>query len=328
MGCADVQQGTTGSDTPATEPATSEPSEGSETSDDTSGTTKKRIFMSSAYYTAPYGAPLQEAVQDKAIELGYEITIVDGEANADKQLAQFKTAVADGYDALIYWPGDQASTPPIVEYLNSTGLPWVVVNTMVDESVFDQVPCVVASDEVEIGRILGKLVIEYFEKNASDTKNVVYIEGSPGSSYTDNVTKGLNEIIENTDVKILNEPQYAEYDPSKAMAIMEDLLTKFGDQIDLVVAQDGGMFQGAYSAIEAAGYLGKFGLLCQGQDLIVKEKLLSGDLYASVAQDPYMEGSLSVEMLDKIIKGEEVDTWVVNPTGPIYAEDVDNYSWF
>ena len=81
----------------------------------------KKIFMSSAYYTAPYGSPLQRAVNEKAAALGYQIQIVDGEAYADKQLSQFKTAVADGYDGLIYWPGDQASTPPGVEYLNRTG---------------------------------------------------------------------------------------------------------------------------------------------------------------------------------------------------------------
>lgn len=288
----------------------------------------KKIFMSSAYYTAPYGAPLQEAVQDKAAELGYQIQIVDGEANADKQLAQFKTAVADGYDALIYWPGDTASTPPVVEYLNSTGKPWVALNTMVDDSVIDKVPCMVASDEVEIGRWLGRLILEYFEKNKTETKNIAYIEGSPGSSYTTHLTEGINEIIEGTGVKILNDHMYSEYDPSKAMTIMDDLLTKFGDQIDLVVTQDGGMFQGAYNAISAANKLGEFGIICQGQDLIVKEKLLSGELYASVAQDPYKEGSLSVEMLDKLIKGEKVEHWVVNPTGPIYKEDVDKFVWF
>lgn len=291
-------------------------------------TTGKKVFMSSAYYTAPYGSPLQKAVTEKAAELGYQLQIVDGEANADKQLAQFKTAVADGYDGLIYWPGDQASTPPVVEYLNSTGLPWVALNTVVDASVMDKVPCMVASDEVEIGRWLGRLMIEYFEKNPGETKNVAYIEGSPGSSYTENLTIGINEIIKDTDIVILNDHQYAMYDPSKAMTIMEDLLTKFGDQIDLVVAQDGGMFQGAYTAIEAGGYLGKLGILCQGQDLIVKEKLLSGELYASVAQDPFTEGSIGIEMLDKLLKGETVEQWVYTPTGPIYAADVDNYSWF
>ena len=249
-------------------------SEGDKTSDGAAASNGKRIFMSSAYYTAPYGSPLQQAVKDKAAELGYELQIVDGEANADKQLSQFKTAVADGYDALIYWPGDTASTPPIVEYLNSTGLPWVALNTMVDDSILDKVPCMVCSDEVEIGRCLGRLILEYFEKNPSDTKNVAYIEGSPGSSYTTHLTEGIEEIIAGSDVVILNDHMYSEYDPAKAMTIMDDLLTKFGDQINLVVTQDGGMFQGAYNAISAAGKLGDFGIICQGQDLIVKEKLL------------------------------------------------------
>jgi len=288
----------------------------------------KKIFMSSAYYTAPYGAPLQEAVREKAKELGYTVQIVDGEQNADKQLSQFKAAVADGYDALIYWPGDQASTPPIVEYLNSTGKPWVALNTVVDASVLDQVPCMIASDEVEIGRWLGRLMIQYFEKNPSATKNVVYIEGSPGSSYTENLTIGVNEVIKGTDVNIMNDRQFAEYDPSRAMAIMEDMLTKYGDKIELAVAQDGGMFQGAYSAIEAAGYVGKLGLLCQGQDLIVRDKLVAGELFASVAQDPFTEGSLAVEMLDKIIRGEKVENWFATPTGPIFKADIDNYRWF
>ena len=168
----------------------------------------------------------------------------------------------------------------------------------------------IASDEVEIGRWLGRLIIEYFEKNKTETKNVAYIEGSPGSSYTENLTIGINEILKDTDIVILNDHQYAMYDPSKAMTIMEDLLTKYGDKIDLVVAQDGGMFQGAYSAIEAAGYLGEMGIICQGQDLIVREKLLSKELFASVAQDPFTEGTISVEMLDKLLKGEKVEQWV------------------
>ena len=287
-----------------------------------------KIFMSSAYYTAPYGSPLQAAVQETADRLGYEIQIVDGEENADKQLSQFKAAVADGFDALIYWPGDQASTPQVVEYLNSTGLPWVALNTIVDDSVVDQVPCMVASDEVEIGRWLGRLIVEYFENNETETKNVAYIEGAAGSSYTTHLTQGIEEIIAGTDIVILNDHQYANFDPSKAMTIMEDLLTKYGKQIDLVVTQDGGMFQGAYSALDSMGYLGKLGIICQGQDLIVREKLESGELYASVAQDPFTEGRLGVEMLDKLIKGEEVDHWVYTPTGAIYAADVDNYSWF
>ena len=288
----------------------------------------KRIFMSAAYYTAPYGSPLMAAIEKRCKDLGYEIQIVDGEQNADKQLTQFKTAVADGYDALIYWPGDSASTPPVVEYLNSTGLPWVDVNTLPDDSVTDKCT-IVASDEVQIGREIGKLMVKYYQDNKFDTMNVVYIEGASGSSYTIHLTHGINEEIKDyPGIVILNDHQYANFDPSTAMTIMEDMITKYGDKINLVVTQDGGMFEGAYNAVSAAGKLGSFGLLCQGQDLIVKDKLESGELYATVAQDPTQEGTLTADVLDKLIRGEKVDAWSYTPTGPIFKADIANYSWF
>ena len=56
--------------------------------------------------------------------------------------------------------------------------------------------------------------------------------------------------------------------------------------------------------------------------------LLSGELYASGAQDPFQEGSVAIDVLIKKLNGEEVDPWTYTPTGPIYAADVDNYSWF
>lgn len=314
-------------DTPSTDaPSTDTPADEETPDAESNG---KRIFMSAAYYTAPYGSPLMAAVEETAKALGYEIQIVDGEVNADKQLTQFKTAVADGFDALIYWPGDSASTPPVVEYLNSTGLPWVDINTVPDDSVIDQCT-VIASNEVQIGRELGKLIVKYWEEEFNkEPMNIAYIEGDSGSSYTIHLTEGINEVLADyPDIKILNEPMYSNFDPAQAMTIMEDLITKFGDEIDLVVTQDGGMFQGAYNAIVSAGRLGEYGIICQGQDLIVKEKLLSGELYASVAQDPFQEGSLAVEILDKMIQGETVDDWTYTPTGPIFAADVDNYAWF
>lgn len=312
----------------APEVAETEKTENNETTNNETAGSKKRIFMSAAYYTAPYGSPMMKAVEERCAELGYEVQIVDGEENSDKQLTQFKTAVADGFDGLIYWPGDSASTPPVVEYLNSTGIPWVDINTVPDDSVVDQCT-VIASDEVQIGRELGNLMLQYKEENKLDNMNVVYIEGASGSSYTIHLTEGIQEVIaDDPGIKILNDHQYANFDPSTAMAIMEDMITKFGDDIDLVVAQDGGMFEGAYNAIVAAGKLGEFGLLCQGQDLSVKEHLEKGELYATVAQDPFVEGSLAVEVLDKMINGEETESWYYTPTGPIFVDDIDGYSWF
>lgn len=285
----------------------------------------KRIFMSNAYYTAPYCAPLNEGVKNEAQRLGYDIQIVDGEGSADKQLAQFKAAVAEGYDGIIYFPADQASTPPVVEYLNSTGLPWVVLNTRVDPSIEDQVPCTVASDEVEIGRNIARMAVDYL----GNSGDVVYIEGAAGASYTVNVTKGVMEIFSSTNIRILNDHQYSDWDPGKSMRIMEDFLTKYGkDNIDLVVCQDGGMFQGALAAIDAVGMKGELMCVAAGNDLIIKESILDGSLLGTSIQDPFIEGALGVTALDKVMRGEAVDKWVVTPGGLCLIDDVDKHNWF
>lgn len=288
-------------------------------------TTKKKIFMSNAYYTAPYCGPLNKGVKMKAEELGYGIQIVDGEGSADKQLAQFKAAVAEGYNALIYFPADQASTPPVVEYLQSTGLPWIVLNTRVDPSVENKVPCTVASDEVEIGRNIARMAATFLANKGQ----VVYIEGAAGASYTVNVTKGINEIFAKTKIKILNDHQYSDWDPGKSMKIMEDFLTKYGkDKIDLVVCQDGGMFQGALSAIDAVGLKGKLKCVAAGNDLIIKESILDGSLLGTSIQDPFIEGALGITSLDKLMRGQKISKWVVTPGGLCIKADVGKHNWF
>ena len=287
--------------------------------------TGMKVFASNAYYTAPYCAPLNKGLADAAADLGYEIQIVDGEGNADKQLSQFKSAVAEGYDGLIYFPADSASTPPVVEYLNSTGLPWVLLNTDVDESVKDDIITFVAIDPEVVGKDLANMAKDYLPGGG----NAVYIEGAAGSSYVSAVTDTLMKELDGSGIVILNDHQYADWDPGKAMKIMEDFLTKYGaDGIDLLIAQDGGMFQGALSALDAAGLKGTLMACAQGNDLIIKESLIDGSLLGTSLQDPFLEGDMTMKTLDRLLKGETVDKWVKVPQGMCYAEDVDNYNWF
>ncbi len=113
------------------------------------------------------------------------------------------------------------------------------------------------------------------------------------------------------------------------MKITEDFLTKYGkDNIDLVICQDGGMFQGALAAIDAVGMKGKLMCVAAGNDLIIKESILDGSLLGTSIQDPFIEGALGVTSLDKLMKGESVENWVVTPGGLCLKPDVDNHNWF
>jgi ABC-type sugar transport system substrate-binding protein len=87
----------------------------------------KKIILSNAYYTAPYCAAFNPAAIAKAKELGYDLQILDGEGNQQKQLEQARLAISEAA-GFVYFPADVAGSVPIVEALNKAKLPYVIVN--------------------------------------------------------------------------------------------------------------------------------------------------------------------------------------------------------
>jgi len=81
----------------------------------------KKIILSNAYYTAPYCAAFNPAAIAKAKELGYELQILDGEGNQQRQLEHARIAISNAA-GFIYFPADVAGSIPIVEALNKSKL--------------------------------------------------------------------------------------------------------------------------------------------------------------------------------------------------------------
>lgn len=287
-------------------------------------TKKPKIFFTNAYYNAPYCAALNPAGIKRAQELGVDMQIVDGEQSTQKQLDQIKAAVAEKVAGIIYFPADAAGTPAVVEYLNSTKVPYVVINVTVDDSVANKIPSYVGTDIIQHGYNIAALVKERLGAAGGD---IVVVEGAAGSSFTIGVTKGLEERLAGSNIKILAKQQ-ADFDPAKAMKVTEDFLTKYGKNLDLIVSQDGGMLQGVLSALRASGQIGKIPVICAGSNLNVKTALLDGSLYATSTQDPTMEARSGVETIVKMIKGEKVPVWVKVPIEPCKKADIDKYVWF
>ena len=201
--------------------------------EDTGGKTK--IFFTNAILTAPYCALQLDAMQQYAAANNIDLQVADGKEDAQTQLDQIKNAVTQGVDGIIYFPGDEASTIPVVRYLDESGVPFIVLNSKVDESVRDLVPSYVGSDYEEMGRMAGKLAVDALGEEGG---NIVIINGLSGTEVANSTTKGFMDVVsENDNMEILAD-QPADWDTAKAMTIMEDYITTFGDKIDLVFAVD------------------------------------------------------------------------------------------
>jgi len=106
----------------------------------------KKIILSNAYYTAPYCAAFNPAAIAKAKELGYELQILDGEGNQQRQLEHARIAISNAA-GFIYFPADVAGSIPIVEALNKSKLPYVIVNNYtLDALRANNVPCYVGTN--------------------------------------------------------------------------------------------------------------------------------------------------------------------------------------
>lgn len=283
------------------------------------------IFFTNAILTAPYCAVQLGAMQDYAKNNNCSLQAVDGKEDAQTQLDQIKNAVTQGVDGIIYFPGDQASTIPVVKYLASSGVPFVVLNSKVDNTVADLVPCYVGSNYEDMGRIAGEMALDTLGDKGG---NIVIIDGLSGTEVAISTMKGFMGAIENNkDIKVLAK-QPADWDTAKAMSIMEDFITTFGNKIDLVFAMDSGMTKGAAAALENAGLWGKIPVITSDQGQFVLDAIASGKMYGTAQQDPYQEGQLAMEMIIKLIKGEKVNKWEVVPTGKITKDNVSKFKGY
>jgi len=301
---------------------TEEKKETADTSGDKKEPKKLKILFTNAFHSAPYCAPLNEAAMKKAEELGIELQIVDGQADAQKQLDQIQNAIAQKVDGIMYFPADQASTVTAVKKLKESNIPCIVINSRVDPSVENLIGTFVGPDYYAQGETAGKMALEALGEKGG---NVVIIEGAGGTEAQRKRTEGFEKVVgENANVKILAKQQ-ADWDPAKAMKVMEDYLTQFGDKINLLYTQDDGMFQGASKALENAGMSDKIKAVSVGANKAGIAAVKAGTLYGTASQSPQAEGAMGVESIYKLINGEKLPEWVKTESEAVTKANVDKF---
>jgi ABC-type sugar transport system substrate-binding protein len=261
----------------------------------------KRVLFTNAFNTAPFCAPLNAQALQTASELGIDLQIVDGQADANVQLDQIRNAISQGYDGVLYFPADKEGSITIINTLNESGIAYAVIDSKVDDSVMDSITVFAGPDNVQMGEVAGQACVDLL----SGKGNVVILEGAPGTDPATNRQLGFMNIVEkHPDIKVLAHQNVEGWDPAKAMTIMQDYITRFGDDIDFLFTADDGLFQGAQQAIDQAGMTGKIKAVSTGANNVGCAAIDAGTLYGSVLHSAKEEGQLGVEAIDKVMKGE------------------------
>jgi inositol transport system substrate-binding protein len=249
-----------------------------------------------------------DAATAKAEELGYTIDVQDAQEDVVKQQDQVNTMIEQGYDAIMVVPVDTAAMGPITQAVTEAGIPLIYVNR--NPFGTDEPPAgvyYVGSQEIVAGQLQGQFLVE----KMGEKGGVGILMGILSNEGAVKRTEGNEEILSQyPDIKILAK-ESGEWQYDKGMAITENWLTAYGDELTAILANNDGMAIGALQALEAAG---RDDVIVCGVDAIpdAVNLVAEGKLDATVLQDAEGQGAGGVDVAAKVLAGEtpEAITWI------------------
>ncbi|MEX1326287.1 MAG: sugar ABC transporter substrate-binding protein, partial [Desulfobacterales bacterium] len=246
----------------------------------------------------PFWAAVEKGAREKAKEIGVDLVVLapPQESDITSQIAQIEDQMTKGVDGIALAPTDPDALAPIVDEALAEGTKVVFVDT---NGKNKGVTFIGTNNEMG-----AKLAADYICKNVPKGSDVAILQGiivqSTGRFRADGSHKGLTEC----GLNIVAE-QPADWDRAKGQAVMENILVG-NPNIKAVFASNDNMALGAAEALKQAGVLDKVLLVGFDANPDAAVSILAGEMSASVAQNPYNMGALSVENLMKLIKGEKL----------------------
>jgi D-xylose transport system substrate-binding protein len=276
-----------------------------------SGKTKVGLSFSD-YATERW--PVEAAQMTQLLQAkGYEVIVQEADHDVKLQSDQIDNMVSQGVKGLIVIAedGDAAVTP--VEKAVAAGVKVIAYDRLIKTS---KISAYLSFDNTEVGRneadgVVKALGLDTGNPNwtASNPVKMVLSGGSPTDNNAVLVRNGQMEVlqpyIDSGVVTIVADQWVDNWDPAKAEAMMENILTAQQNQVDAVVASNDGTALGELQALAAQGLAGKVPI--SGQDATADgcNSIVRGEQTVTVFKDTRLLAPQAVDMIDALIKGQE-----------------------
>lgn len=247
----------------------------------------------------PFFVALKDGAEAKAKEIGAELIVLDSQNDPAKELANVEDLVTKKVSVILINPTDSDAVGSAIKLANGSKIPVITLDRGANAG---EVVTHIASDNIAGGKMAGEFIVD----KLGGSGKAVELEGIAGTSAARDRGQGFNEAIKETGIEVVAK-QTADFDRTKGLSVMENIL-QAQSEIHAVFAHNDEMALGALKAIEASGR----DIMVVGFDATddAVKAVQEGKLAATVAQQPDKIGALGVEMAEKVLKGENVDTFV------------------
>lgn len=194
----------------------------------------------------PVVAAITSYAQERADELGIELSLTNANMDPTQQVTQLNAFVARTPDAIVSFPADPASIQSIATQFMDAGTYWIsYANPLESDDGFLDL------DAMDAGRALGEDAGEWINENLGGTGKVLIIEETSmafSQARTAGVLEGLKKTAPNATI-VAQQPGVV---PEQGLAVTSTVLAQHPD-LNVVLTVSGDAAQGAYQALIAGG---------------------------------------------------------------------------
>ena len=236
------------------------------------------------------------------------------EDDREQQIQVVEGFLSQGMNGIVLAPlDDRALVRPVEEAL-AAGIPTVIIDSALDS---DSVVSFVATNNTRG----GELAAEHMAKILNGKGRVLMLRYQEGSASTRNREEGFVRKMQSDfpGIDVISSDQYAGATRDTAKRASENLLNRYGDELQGIFCVNESATVGMLLALQDIDKAGKIVFIGFDSNEILIEALRSGHLQGVVVQNPFHMGYLGVKtMVDHLLGKpveERVDTGVVMVRG-------------
>ena len=265
---------------------------------------------SSARYEA-YDRPLLEK-EIKAAVPGVTIQYANANNNSTTQQNQAEAALTKGACILVMDPNDSDQASVIVQQAKSSGVPVIAYDRLIQDP---DVAYYVSFNNERVGELQGQYIADQYKAGKFDLKKgatLVMINGAQTDNnallFRKGTLKSLQPLIDSGDLKLVFDQYTPNWDNTKAQSLMEGVLTKQSNQVDIAYVANDSMANTVIAALRTQKLNGK--VLVTGQDATLTgiQNILTGDQSMTIYKPISQEAKATARLVAALSKGEDTSS--------------------
>jgi ribose transport system substrate-binding protein len=239
------------------------------------------------------------------------------EDDREQQVQVVEGFVSQHVDGIVLAPFDKNALVRPVEEAKRAGIPTVAV----DSALASNDPLsLVASDNHHGGELAG----EEMARLLGDKGKVLLLRYQEGVFSTEQREKGFTDALaKHPGIQLISSNQYAGATRDTAKSAAENLLNRYGNEIDGLFTPNESSTAGTLLALEDAGKAGKIKFLGFDTSDVFVKAMHDGKLQGIVVQNPFRMGELGVKTLVDHLMGKPVEKRIDTGVTLITPANVD-----